>query len=139
MEPAAEYAEFARRNVRNFKNVEILQCGVGVNERKAFLAGELMGKRTNEISGEPVKIVDLWLLLAEIKSRLGQIGLVKLDCEGCEREVLRNIDSRAIKYVDAMAVEFHGDLHLEDELMKLLVKNGLYPLWKGSPFFVRHN
>ena len=52
---------------------------------------------------------------------LAKIDLLKMDCEGCEYEVLKNIDVETISLIDNIIIEYHDGIKF---LAKLLEEQG---------------
>jgi hypothetical protein len=47
--------------------------------------------------------------LGEILNRVGPIGLLKMDCEGCEQEAIASVSSKSLDAVEEVVIEYHGD------------------------------
>jgi FkbM family methyltransferase len=110
LEPSRELCELARRNLAKYPNVVVLNVGAGVSERELFLTGEFMGKRENRSSkGESSTVIDFWGFLRRIISAEGEICAVKMDCEGCEKDIFRTIQPEVLSKIKSLAIEFHGD------------------------------
>ncbi len=57
---------------------------------------------------ERVEIRDVRPILTEIIEREGVIGLMKIDCEGCEWELFECLDKAILDHVSALYLEIHG-------------------------------
>lgn len=49
---------------------------------------------------------------------LDKVDLLKMDCEGCEYEVFRNIDDETISRIDNIILEFHDGLQFLGEFLE---------------------
>ena len=95
-------------------------------------SGRLVRWLTCRLSGEPNPVEQL-VVAARIsidriidEHQLNAINYLKLDCEGGEFEILRNLSDRAWQQIERIAVEYHEfgpDLH-HAELVKILERNG---------------
>ena len=50
--------------------------------------------------------------------RLDKINLLKMDCEGCEYEVLKNIEEKTISLIDNIILEYHDGIKFLDKLLE---------------------
>ena len=58
-----------------------------------------------------------------------QIGILKMDCEGCEYSVLANLDQDYYSKIDSIIMEYHNGLKNLPEILK---NNGFNLEIKGS-------
>jgi len=68
---------------------------------------------------EVVGSVTLKQVINKFKDK--RVGLLKMDCEGCEYDVLENLDSDSYSKIDAIILEYHNGLQ---KLPDVLKKNG---------------
>lgn len=59
----------------------------------------------------------------------GEIGLLKMDCEGCEYESLRSLDSGYYDRIEKIVFEYHNGIQ---DLPNFLSKNGFNCVIKGN-------
>jgi len=48
--------------------------------------------------------------------------LLKLDCEGAEKDIIADLDDELASKIDQISLEYHGDRHERDRLAKILSK-----------------
>jgi FkbM family methyltransferase len=61
---------------------------------------------------------------------LERVSLLKMDCEGCEYNVLRNMDKAIFEKIDAVVLEYHNGAQ---DIPNILVDNGFKPGYNNSP------
>ena len=113
-EPVPQFAGFLRKRFRNHSNIEIADVGIGAVGRseEVQVAGEytsisrsvppnLLDGRTVQVHIRPVEqIFDL--------VRSERIGLLFLNCEGTEYEILRALCQRNLMdRIERLVVQFH--------------------------------
>jgi FkbM family methyltransferase len=116
-EPSRPHYEIAMANVNHLGNVFLMDYGLGLADEDAILIGEGMEKRIGKGEGEKVRIRGFSTIVSEIIQKEGRIGLLKIDCEGCEWQIARRMDKNLFDKIDAVYIEIHGPKQLE------LVKN----------------
>lgn len=67
-----------------------------------------------------------FISIREVFNGIGHCGILKLDCEGAELEILRDFDAQMSKKVDRIAIEFHPNSG-KDEAIKKLCSFGYIP------------
>jgi len=70
---------------------------------------------------EVVGSVTLNEVINKFKDKGKKVGLLKMDCEGCEYGVLENLDSDSYSKIDTIILEYHNGLQ---KLPDVLKKNG---------------
>lgn len=100
-EPIPEYAEVCRKKFKDNKNVEVIQKAVGKDgEIGIFKKGESSSQFRN---GEKTMVESI-SLVPFIKN----VDILKLNCEGGEYEVLRDLDEHnLLKDIKEILVQFH--------------------------------
>jgi len=105
-EPSSELVKYARRNVAQSENIFLNDYGLGSEDKTDFFFGYF-----GYSAGEEIRIREISSVLAEILKREGKIDLLKVDCEGCEWELLTCIERPLFDVVSAVYVEIHGGDH----------------------------
>ncbi|BFI73750.1 hypothetical protein YN1_7370 [Nanoarchaeota archaeon] len=75
-----------------------------------------------------VKTISLKTLIENYK--IDRIYLLKMDCEGCEYEIIRNLPIEILNKIDNIILEFHN--HPQD-IPEILKKAGFKVEYKNSP------
>ena len=79
-----------------------------------------LGKFAKQMMPNDLKKV----VISKIVEELGHVDFMKVDCEGCEYEIIDDlIESGTIKKVETIAMELHGDEEHGKSLVKKLEKN----------------
>ncbi|HIH30738.1 TPA: FkbM family methyltransferase [Candidatus Micrarchaeota archaeon] len=120
-EPYPYSYSLAKRNIEKngFGNVLVLNAGAGgnnhtiiVDEKKVTVGGSQLSASD---SGRKVPILSLESIVC--KYLKNERGVLKMDCEGYEYEILLSAPNEAIRAFDEMMVEFHyGHANLEKRL-----------------------
>mgnify|MGYP003625962069 CR=1 FL=1 len=125
-EPDPNIFNIANKNIKNenYTDIQIINKAVWTEEttlmfhQEGSAGGRLVDKKdTNTIS---VATFDLKKLLVE------QVDFLKIDIEGAEYDILRDIDA-SLKYVKNIFVEYHSTCNNEQhlgEILNILKKNG---------------
>ncbi len=112
IEPQPKFFEFAKENLQlnnEFINIELINAGLSNSKGYFSINYEDSGKsfQFKEDQKNGVKIPKL--TLEDILSNNNSSNFVlKLDCEGCEYDVLLNSPDQILKKFDAILLEFHS-------------------------------
>lgn len=112
IEPQPKFFEFAKENLQlnnKFVNIELINAGLSNSKGYFSINCEDNGKlfQFKEDQKNGVKIPKL--TLEEILSNYNSSNFVlKLDCEGCEYDVLLNSPDQILNKFDAILLEFHS-------------------------------
>jgi FkbM family methyltransferase len=131
-EPSPEFLEIARRNVSQYDNILLYGYGLGSEDRVDHLAGFGSCRKTGSTIGEEVEIRKASTVLLDIIRKEGNIGLLKIDCEGCEWELVNCLESDILNRVAYMYIEVHRGNH--DLLLEKLRKHGFEVKRKKTPY-----
>ena len=120
-------------DINRLSNVKAFNMAIGASkgQKTLFLAEKstrhslyskdvLSGKRIED--GYTVEVITL----DEALKSYSKIGLLKLDCEGAETEIIQNTSSHAYHKIDAIIIEYHGFSNDEKfkEITNTLYKEG---------------
>ena len=112
IEPQPKFFEYAKENLQlnnEFVNIELINAGLSNSKGYFSINYEDSGKsfQFKEDQKNGVKIPKL--TLEEILSNYNSSNFVlKLDCEGCEYDVLLNSSDQILNKFDAILLEFHS-------------------------------
>jgi len=112
IEPQPKFFEYAKENLQlnnEFVNIELINAGLSNSKGYLSINYEDSGKsfQFKEDQKNGVKIPKL--TLEEILSDYNSSNFVlKLDCEGCEYDVLLNSPDQILNKFDAILLEFHS-------------------------------
>lgn len=134
LEPQPKFFEYASRNIEyNDMSGKIQIVNSALGGRSGIV------KINYEKSGEKFQIpfdddgMDVPMItLDEILSKYNDVGLIlKMDCEGCEYDVIDLSSDEVIKKFDAILIEFHaGCLNIQKRLescgFKVSILNSMY-------------
>ncbi len=118
-EPSAEYFSYLRNNIQSndISNVECFNlavCNKSGKRRLYALEGSKTGDSMfHEGENKDTAAVDVeCITLPEIMSRyrIAQLDFLKLDCEGCEYEVLLELPSEHLSRIRNISLEYHTHL-----------------------------
>jgi Methyltransferase FkbM domain len=59
-------------------------------------------------------------------TKLDRIRLCKLDCEGAESEILKQLSEKELQKIDAFAIEYHRDAYSLQELLGVILSWGTH-------------
>lgn len=136
LEPDTENCAYLRRNVRlnDHGNVTVVQQAVSdrAGTKMFTVSGRTAARHTffgSQFSGAGKNVeVQCTTLPALLRDHgVGRVGLLKLDCEGSEYDVLLGCDAETLDHVDAIVMEIHESdaiPHRQDELVGLLGRHG---------------
>jgi len=102
-EPLKEFVDYARKNIRQFKNIYLYDYGLwscNTSGKGEIDGTEALGFMHNASEA-----------LTEILKREGKIDLLKIDCEGCEWNILPSLNKSLLEKISQIYVEIHGDNH----------------------------
>jgi FkbM family methyltransferase len=88
--------------------------GGGMNTTVASFAAQY-----GHVHSDPVPCVSLKDVFKE--GVFDHVRLCKIDCEGAELEILRNLDSDEIDRIDAFALEYHPTAYKVSDLIKCML------------------
>ena len=133
-EPFPESFDLLQENLRlnTVSNVVAFQAAVGSKPGKMFLAttGEAVQCTTvrGAIPSTTITVEVHGFSLAEIfqLNGLRRCDFMKMDCEGCEFEVLLNADPRILKRISHICLEYHDGFtgFVHTDLVSYLQQNG---------------
>lgn len=123
LEPQPKFFEFAIENINSneYSNIESINAGLSNISGYFKINYENSGK-TFEFEEDTANGVEIpKITLEEIVSELSDSNLVlKLDCEGCEYDVILGSSDDTIKKFDHILLEFHnGFQNISDKLKNL--------------------
>jgi len=119
-EPDRRMCELARRNIAlNDLRADVRNIGIGGKNETLLLSTTARGADQTSVTlfpGSkpfdgfhdttiPVQII----ALAEAVSSFQSIGLLKIDCEGCEYPALLSLPKHALRKIEHIIMEYHGD------------------------------
>ena len=136
VEPNASSYKKLVTNIRlnNINNVKLLRSAVtNIDGGEMILYKNLMSGMSSVnnnnyggefIGREKVKTITLRRLLSDNKIR--NVDLIKIDCEGCEFDILMNLESVIFRRIKNMIIEYHNSYSKfsHSDLKKKLVDNG---------------
>lgn len=108
-EPYHSYYEQAKRNTSGLSNVLLFEYGLDKESNQSRISGSLMGKSAGGNSGEIIQLRSFNDTIWEIVKKEGRIGFLKMDCEGCEWNLIPNADSKLFEMIDSVGLEIHDD------------------------------
>lgn len=117
-EPDKMNFELLQTNIKTYKTEKVTAYNMAVWTKDSFLNFEMDGNMSsrileNQSSGSKVKACRLADFLTE------KVDLLKMDIEGAEYEVLRDIYPK-LNNVVRMFIEYHGSFNQNKELIEIL-------------------
>jgi len=106
-EPDKDEFDLASKNIilNQIENVKLFNSGIGVGQ----------------------------VSICELIEQLGAVGLLKMDCEGCEFEAIESISSDLLSKLDQVVIEYHGKpARIEKKLTIAGFTVNTYPPWTYS-------
>lgn len=132
VEPSSERAVYLRRNVAGNDlegRVTTVQAAVAghAGHRHLSPSGILEAAQSPDVGGE---LVDLITLEELFVGSPGPIGLVKMDCEGSEYEILESASTATLQRIERLVLEYHpAPPEVIDRLFARLDHVGLTQRW----------
>jgi FkbM family methyltransferase len=131
-EPEKENFSMLKENVKlnRMKNVKIFNCGVSTHNGWGKLYISELNKAAHSMkiienisNFEKIKLVSIKDILKKIN---GNIDFLKIDCEGCEYEVLSSLSDDDFRRIKNIVIEYHDldDKRNCKELCKFLSGKG---------------
>jgi FkbM family methyltransferase len=139
-EPSSSAIERAERNLAVntdiAKKIEVRRYALGDENGKAYLRvtpgsaaiSEIAQTTNSETAGSDQELVEIRDAEAELQSLLGQTAdhqqiILKMDCEGSEREIFRRLSANTLSRIDVILLEWHSPSILS-EIQTTLEKSG---------------
>jgi FkbM family methyltransferase len=141
-EPHPVLYQILAKNIElnNLKNVITINCGAS-NENSIIFAkednfyngptGAFGSKLSREREGKRVEMKAV--SFKEIIENIGEIDFVKMDCEGCEFQVLLSCGRLHLKRIRKMVVEYHSN---PEKIIKHLEDSGFFVDLENSGVFI---
>lgn len=115
-EPGAANLQALAENIKlNGLEQQVLVSSEAVHDGRSsevvFVAGPLGGEGgsyTHDGDADPDDVVVPSIGLDEVVRRAGHVGVLKIDCEGCEAAVLLGCADETFDSIDRIVLEFHG-------------------------------
>ncbi|HTW88501.1 MAG TPA: FkbM family methyltransferase [Candidatus Binataceae bacterium] len=147
VEPVTEFAAMIEINklLNALTNIEVVQVALGSSEAEVEInlagnASSLYWKKADQ--AQKVRQTSLARLMDEL--RIGQIDLLKLDCEGAEWEILPNA-SELLPRVRQICMEFHPMNGWTGERLAAFLRDAGYTVefisggWNGPLWATRNS
>jgi FkbM family methyltransferase len=141
VEPSAAVLQSLRENVRANRlaaRVTIFPVALGPSRGTGYLQATGMST-TATVRADPgggssaVPILSLGDLIEEAK--IGEVDVLKLDCEGAEFEILRSTEPSVLRSVRAIVGEFHASHGQRRDLEHALIRSGFDCRFQGREDF----
>ena len=137
-EPDHSHYEQAKRNTSGLSNVLLFEYGLDRESKQSRMSGALMGKSAGGNGGEIIQLRSFNDTIWEIVKKEGRIGFLKMDCEGCEWNLIPNADSKLFEMIDSVGLEIHDDY--KDSLILVSKLEALgYKVRTKSPWYFTRN
>jgi len=112
IEPQPKFFKFAQENINlnnEFSNIELINSGISSSNGKFYTNYENSGTSFELKEDQQNGIEISKITLEELTSNYNTSDLVlKLDCEGCEYDILLNSSDEILKKFNAILLEFHS-------------------------------
>ena len=108
-EPSRRYFEFLAKNLSSYRNIEAENIGLWSADASSTLSGEGMSEKVGLGGRELVELRDFSTYIKGVLAREGRVGLLKIDCEGCEWEITGKINAEVAENIEAIYLEVHGE------------------------------
>jgi len=114
-EPDTEAYNLATRNIElnNINNVKLFNIGISNRSGKLFI---------KVFGGRKRSLIDV-VPLSEVIEHVGKVDILKMDCEGCEFPALLSLNTKTLRKIGEMIIEYHKD---PLPIVKKLRKGGFY-------------
>jgi len=132
-EPASDNFETLEHNIKINEydgRVTCINKGVGKpGETKLYIHPRNSGATTtfmyedkgyNEDDSETIDIISIHDVFMTYSIK--HCDLLKLDCEGSEKDIIRDLDDELVSKIGQISLEFHGNKHERAELINILSK-----------------
>ncbi len=144
-EPVAQYAKVARDRFASFNNVNVIQAGLGACEKNDLISIEGLGSSVfnNGTDGCMQETIKIHSVIDYIDAQnFSEIGLIKINIEGGEYELLNSILNRPdiTKIIRYLQIQFHDfipnsqkmRLEIQEKLSKTHILMWNYPfIWES--------
>ncbi len=109
VEPEAGNFAILQQNValNRAENVELLQAAVGAREGQAVISAGGVLSSTAGGAGSSVQAVPQ-VTLASLVARLGEVDLLKMDCEGAEFDIFFSTPLPVLQKIRRITMEYHN-------------------------------
>ena len=129
IEPDEENFKLLEKNTAGKKRLKLLKCLLWNGKEIGFLKDKKRGELNKiDAKGEKQTTVTLDRVVRDFKIR--KIGLLKMDIEGAEYEVLYNF--KHLNIVEQLTMEWHYGTSNMAKLILFLEKNGLKVVWSAG-------
>ena len=123
IEPSRKTFEYINKNIREAEGVQKAISGFGGISK--FIDNEFSSnssKMSDEKSlGYDVEVIGINELFNYLK--IEKIDFLKIDCEGCEKEIFENISHESFEKINKMVIEYHSD-EIKNIIIEKLKTNG---------------
>ena len=122
VEPFFKNFDIAYKNIveNNFKDkIEIVQAGCGIKSGKIKINNDegVEGNIKKSNVGNKINIISIEDLIK--KYNIPNDSILKMDCEGCENEIIGSIPTNIIRHFSDIQIEYHNGYNkIKDKLEK---------------------
>ena len=109
-------------NVGTDPEVRLFTHGLASFTGTRYMVSDQASLTPTSDTAEQVEVVEINGVLSSIITTERRIDVLKMDCEGCEWELIRTISPSIYGAIDTICIEIHGDDH--DRLLCHLLRNG---------------
>lgn len=121
-----------KKNIQNNRIKNIIAINKAVTDKKGFInfyenennGGSSIYKVENKVIKRKVKSISLEDVFKE--NKLDRIDFLKIDCEGSEGLIFKNIKRDILNKINKISLEYHNNVSImsDAEITKLLERNG---------------